>query len=113
VIDIPALRGALSVDQDWVIVEPGGTPLDWTVPPNAGPATLLVSRVTDAVMRIEPDGLFGGSVDRERLWAVDAFLLNRVVLDELRCGPVDPQELLDAVRETGIAWQVVLMPSGS
>lgn len=112
-IDIPALKGALSEDQDWVIVAPGGTPLDWSVPPNAGPATLLVSTVTDAVKQVEANGLIGGSVDREQLWAVDAFLLNRMVLDELRCGPVDPPALIDAVRDTGITWQVVLTPSAS
>lgn len=113
VIDIPALKASLSVGESWVIVAPGGTLLDWEVPPHAGPATLLVSRVTDAVKRVEPEGLISGSVDRDRLWVVDAFILNRVVLDDLRCGPVDPDALLDAVRETGIAWQVVLTPSGS
>ena len=112
-IDIPALKAGLSAGETWVIVAPGGTLLDWEVPPHAGPATLLVSRVTDAVKRVEPEGLIGGSVDRARLWAVDAFILNRVVLDDLRCGPVDPKGLLDAVRQTGITWQVVLRPSES
>lgn len=113
VIDIPALKADLAVGESWLIVAPGGTRLDGEVPPGAGPATLLVSRVTDAVKRVEPEGLIGGSVDRDRLWAVDAFILSRSVLEDLRCGPVDADALLDAVRETGIAWQVVLTPSGS
>lgn len=106
-IEIGALRERLG-EGDWVVFDPGGRPLDLAVPPQAGPAILLVSGVTDAVKQVDDDGLIAGSVDRRRLWAVEAFLLNRVVLESLEDETLRTEWLLEAVPRTGFAWQVVI-----
>ncbi|MGH8945858.1 MAG: hypothetical protein ACRDVL_06905, partial [Acidimicrobiia bacterium] len=107
VIDIGALKDRMDEGRDWVMFGPGGDLREPGVPPNAGPATLLVSRVTDAVKRLGDDGLIASSVDRRRLWAVEGFLLNRVVVEKLEPGSLDADSLLETVPRTGIGWQVV------
>ncbi|MBW3666069.1 MAG: hypothetical protein KY394_00600 [Actinobacteria bacterium] len=104
-IDIPTLRQTLS-EKNWVVVDAAGNLLHDEVPPDAGPATLLVSKVTDAVKTVA-DGRVVGSVDRSALWQVEAFLINRIVLDRLGSGSVDAEELLEAVAATGISWAAV------
>jgi hypothetical protein len=106
VIDISVLREGLAEDADWVMFDPEGNILHGEVPVSAGPATLMVAPVTDAVKTVE-DGKVTGSVDRSKLWRVEAFLLNRVILDELGAGSFDVDSLLDAVEGTGVSWQAV------
>ena len=107
-IDIGALRDVMAEGSDWVMIGPEGDFREPRVPPNAGPATILVSSVTDAVKRVGDEGLIDGSVDRRALWAVEAFLLNRVVVEKLEPGTLHADALLKTVPRTGIGWQVVV-----
>lgn len=88
------------------MVDAEGRRVEREVPPNAGPASLLVSEVSDAVKKVRGDRVVG-SIHRGRLWSVEAFVLNRIVLARLDCGPVDAEALLEAVAATGFAWQAV------
>lgn len=105
-IEISALREGLVGDGDRVMFDPEGNILHGEVPPGAGPATLIVSAVTDAVKTVE-EGKVTGSVDRSSLWKVEAFLLDVTVLAKLGPGTVDADSLLVAVEATGISWQVM------
>lgn len=102
-IDLAVLRESLAEQGDWVMFDSDGNILHGEVPPSAGPATLIVTPVTDAVKAVE-HGMVTGSIDRSKLWRVEAFLLNRIALDKLGDGSVDVDSLLDAA---GISWQVV------
>ncbi len=93
---------------DWVVVRPGGEIVDMEIPANIGPATFIVSAVTDA-LKTSDAGLITGSLNRDDVWAVDAFALNRVILKRLE-GVYTPLELYQAVVDLGIAWQVDKAP---
>ena len=82
-----------------------GVVLDVAIPEAAGPATFLVSPVTDAAKRVEGDRVVE-SIDREEIWWVEAFVLDRQVLDRLGDGSMSAMELLKAVRAAGYEWGV-------
>lgn len=103
VISIGRLTGIL--DGDWVVFDKHGNPVDLDVPGDVGPAALLVSDVTEAVKRVE-DGVVVESVDRRKMWAVEAIVLNRIVLRRLDEEEVSVEGLLDSVRAAGFAWQI-------
>lgn len=93
---------------DWVVVRPTGEVIEMDIPKNFGPATLVVSAVTDA-LKTHDGRLITGSLNRDEVWAVDAFALNRVILNRLE-GAYAPFELYQAVVDEGIAWQVDQAP---
>lgn len=95
-------------DGDWVVVRPTGEIVDMKIPKNIGPATFIVGAVTDAVKTHE-GGMITGSLDRDTLWTVEAFALNRVVVRRLE-GEMTPMELYQAVLDSGLAWQVDKAP---
>ena len=82
----------------------GGEPVDVEIPATIGPAAFLVTPVTDAVKRVI-DGRIE-SLDRDQMWAVEAIVLNRVVLRRLGDQEMTTGELLSRVRELGYAWQI-------
>lgn len=89
---------------DYVVFDKHGDLVDMEIPADIGPAGFLVSPVTDAVKQLE-----GGTVrslDRDRLWSVDAIVLNRVVLRRMEDQELTAEELLTTVRELGYTWQV-------
>lgn len=93
---------------DWVVVRPDGEVVEMSIPKNIGPATLIVSVVTDALKT--QDGIrLTGSLDRDAVWAVDAFALNRVVVRRLE-GEYSPLELYQAVLDMSLGWQVDQAP---
>lgn len=89
---------------DWVAFDERGEPLRVDIPPTIGPAAFLVSEVTDAVKRVA-DGVVR-SLDRDQLWAVEAIVLNRVVLPHLGEAEMTVDELIESVRRAGFAWQI-------
>lgn len=105
-IDISTLREALVDGENWVIFDSSGDLLHDDLPRSAGPATLVVAPVTDAVKRVA-DGRVVGSIERSGLWRVHAFVLNRIVLDKLGRGAYEARDLIEAVAATGISWQAV------
>lgn len=92
-------------DDDWVTVGEKGEPLGVAVPNTAGPATLLVTPVTDALKTLSAEGLIDSSVDRDTTWVVVGFALNRVVIRALADEAMTNEELLEAVGEQGLTWQ--------
>jgi hypothetical protein len=110
VLTFSRLEELLGEDQDWVVVRPGGEPVEMTIPPDIGPATLLVSPVTDALKTVS-DGRVVGSLHRDSLWAVEAFALNRVVISRLKEEEeMSPYDLHEAVSNMAFGWQIALMP---
>lgn len=94
------------MSDDWVLVDPEGMILEGQVPGDVGPATLLVEPVVDALKRLGPEGLLDRHLDRESVWAVSAFALNRVVIERLGDGEHTARELHDAVVAAGFKWQL-------
>lgn len=90
-------------DENWVVVRPSGEIVEMEIPSGIGPATLIVGAVTDA-LKVREGRLITGSLDRDEVWAVEAFAINRVVLDRLE-GVMEPMDLYRAVVDIGLAWR--------
>ena len=91
---------------NWVAFDEEGEVLDIEIPADVGPAALLVSAVTDALKTVDDSDRVTGSIDRAGMWSVDAILLNVVALDRLPDGEVTFEELMEAVRQSGLVWQI-------
>ena len=96
-LTVSRLQELLGEDRDWIVVRPTGEPVDTEIPPDIGPATLLVSTVTDALKTVSEDGFVDGSLDRESVWKVEAIALNRVVVSRLEGEEMSPLDLYRAV----------------
>lgn len=105
-VSIQELKKRLADGGDWVVFDSDGDPMDLSVPPDIGPATLLVGPVTDAVKTTTPAGLVDRSLDRDDIWAVEGFALNRVVVDRLEAGVMSPDQLYEAVNALRLGWQI-------
>lgn len=101
-ISIAELRGG--VEDGRVVFDKTGTVISTRPPESLSPATLLVSEMTDALKTVE-SGRITGSMDRTRVWVVDAIALDAVVLDHLE-GEISVEDLIAEVREAGFEWQV-------
>jgi hypothetical protein len=100
---ISVSRLTASLVGDWVAFDRHGDTVDIEIPGSVGPAAFLVGPVTDAVKRL--DGELVESLDRDRMWAVHAIVLNRAVLGRIE-GEMTVEELLAEVRELGYSWQI-------
>lgn len=89
---------------DWVAFDGGGEPIEVEIPKTIGPAAFLVTPVTDAVKRVDGDRV--ESLDRDQMWAVEAIVLNRVVLRKLDDEEFETEDFLMAVRDLGYSWQI-------
>lgn len=105
-LDISALNARLGEGENWVLFDIAGTPFDLPVPRDIGPATLLVSPVTDALKTMSEDGLVVESLDRANVWSVVGYALNRVVLKKLDHVNMSPDQLYEAVVGLRLGWQV-------
>jgi hypothetical protein len=81
-----------------------GNLLDIDISSDIGPAALLVAPVTDAVKRVDDNGV--ESLDRDQMWLVEAIVLHRDILDGLEDREMMAEDLLTAVRDAGHSWQV-------
>jgi hypothetical protein len=102
VISIVELRSR--VEGGHVVFDKTGALVDIPAPPDAGPATLVVSEMPDALKTVDSD-VITGSMDRAEVWVVDAIVLDREVLDCLE-GEITAEELISKVRRAGYEWQV-------
>lgn len=103
-ISIERLRAQL--EGDWVAFDKQGRVVDYVVPKDIGPATMSVSPVTDALKRIDEADRVSGSVDKNSVWAVDAIVLNSIVLRRLADETYTAEDLIEAVRDAGFTWQI-------
>lgn len=102
VISIPRLRERIVGDR--VVFDRQGKPADVDVSQASGQAILVVAPVTDAVKRVE-----GGrveSLDRDRMWALEAIALDMVVVEQLDVDELSVEELLAAVPRMGYSWEI-------
>jgi len=106
VVFISELKKMAQGGRDWVVLGVDGELVDVEVPRDVGPAALLVSSVTDALKTVSEDGLVVDAPRRDGVWQVEAFVLNRVVVEALDSKVPVPGGLFDAVEELGLGWQV-------
>ena len=102
VISISRLRQRIVGDR--VVFDRHGNPADVDVSHARGRAILVVAPVTDAVKRVE-----GGqvkSLDRDRMWVIEAVALDRLVVDQLDGDELSVEELLAAVPRMGYSWGI-------
>lgn len=81
-----------------------GNPVDLADPGIDGPAILVVAPVTDAVKRLRGDSV--ESLDRDRMWVVEAIVLDHEVVEVLGPEDMTAEELWRAVTAAGHTWQV-------
>lgn len=102
VISISRLRESIVGDR--VVFDRRGDPADVDVVGVRGRAILVVAPVTDAVKRVEEGRV--ESLDRDRMWAVEAIALDREVVDQLDRDELSVEELLAAVPRIGYSWEI-------
>lgn len=105
-VNILELKQSLADGGDWVLFDPYGETLDLPVPPDVGPATLLVGPIADAVKTMTPGGMVERSLDRDDIWVVEGYALNRVVIDRLEPVVMSMNELYEAVTALRLGWQI-------
>jgi hypothetical protein len=82
------------------------------LPDRALVPALVVGQVTDAVKQAE-SGMVAGYLDRDTVWAVNGFVLDRDIVAGLDERVDSAVKLLEAVREAGFEWHaVVSTPTG-
>jgi hypothetical protein len=103
---ISTARLAERLTDGWVAFDKHGQPLDRPIPSGIGLATMVVAPVTDALKHVDPEGVITASIDRDEIWAVEAIILNVVVLDQLGDREMSIEGLLDQVYLLGHRWDV-------
>ncbi len=81
-----------------------GNPAAVDVSQASGQAILVVAPLTDAVKRVE-----GGrveSLDRDRMWVLEAIALDMVVVEQFDVDELSVEELLAAVPRMGYSWEI-------
>lgn len=105
-IDLTRIRDLVEAGVDRLAFDVRGETIEPDRLSASGPAVMRVDEPTDAVKRVDGDRIVG-SVDRETLWAVRWFELDREVVLELGTGTIRPGELIEAVKEAGHRWRVI------
>jgi hypothetical protein len=91
-----------------VLIDTSGQPYRVDgLPDDASVPSLVVGKVTEAVKQVET-GTVVQYLNRDALWAVEGFLLDRDVVDSLPDDVNSPERLIDAVREAGFQWHAVI-----
>ena len=111
-IDIPALRELVEAGESRVAFDLTGEVLDRVAISTLEPALLVVSALTEAV-KVVAGGLVRDSLDRDKIWSVEGFILSREVLAALDVGLTTPEELIEAVTNAGFEWGVISPSSSS
>jgi hypothetical protein len=106
VIDLGALLEQVADGATHVAFDNAGALVSGTSPPKGDFALLLVRPVTDAVKEID-GARVRASVDREGLWLVEGFSVDRKVIEAVGPRPITSDELIAAVEDAGFEWKVV------
>lgn len=104
-INLEAIVGA-DRESDRVCFDHRGAPLSGRLRANAGPATLLVEPVTDAIKSVDDRGLITRSLDKSDYWLIAGFVVNRDVLSALPQKDVSVGELWHLVVDQGLRWDL-------
>jgi len=103
---ISTVRLTQGLVDDWVVFDKSGVVLEQPIPPGAGPATILVTAVTDALKTVDESGVVHASIDRDRVWAVAAIALHGSVLEALGERQLSMEEIIEAVPVVGHHWHI-------
>ncbi len=101
-ISISRLREGIVGDR--VVFDQRGDLADVDVSHAGGRAILVVVPVTDAVKRVERGRV--ESLDRDRMWAIEAIALEKVVVEQFDVDELSVEELLAAVPQMGYPWEI-------
>jgi 2-C-methyl-D-erythritol 4-phosphate cytidylyltransferase len=93
------------------VIDADGALKEGVAPEASDPAVLIASPVTDAV-KVVSGGLVQDSLDREALWSIEGFQLQREVLLALDNSVTSPQSLIEQVIEAGFQWHVISGTTG-
>lgn len=96
-------RDRMLIDDSGELFEVDGLPEDAPIP------ALVVGKVTEAVKQVET-GTVVHHLDRDALWVVEGFLLDRNVVDSLPDDVDSSTRLIEAVRKAGFEWHAVFAP---
>lgn len=102
VISISRLRARIAGDR--VVFDRQGNPTSVDLSRVNGRAILVVAPVTDAVKRVEEGRV--ESLDRDRMWAIEAIALEKVVVEQFDVDELSVEELLAAVPQMGYSWEI-------
>ncbi len=105
-IDLGALVEQVADGATHIAFDSAGALVFDTAPPKGDFALLLVRPVVDAVKEID-DARVRASVDREGLWLVEGFSVDRKVIEAVGPRLITPDELIAAVEDAGFEWRVV------
>lgn len=111
-LDILAIRQA-AYEHGRVRLDPDGVlDLSGDIQGADDRAVLVVDEVTEAVKRVEGEGVLG-TVDRDELWTVKGIILDREVVLGLPDDLATPADLIGAVKNAGYHWTTVRAISSS
>jgi hypothetical protein len=91
----------ISITSSGELLEVDGLPEDTLIP------ALVVGNVTEAVKQIE-NSTITQYLNRDALWAVQGFVLDRQVVSSLPDGVESAADLIEAVRHAGYEWAVTV-----
>lgn len=111
-IDLTLIRDLLEAGVDRLGFDATGEVIEPDRLSGNGPAVLRVDDVTDAVKLVD-DGMVVGPVDRDTLWEVQWFELDRAVLLKLSGARTEPGDLIEAVEAAGHVWEVIPVSSSA
>lgn len=94
--------GRIWITSSGELSEFDGLPEDTLIP------ALVVGHVTEAVKQIET-GTITQYLNRDALWAVQGFVLDRQVISSLPDGVDSAADLVEAVTRAGYEWQTVVL----
>jgi len=69
---------------------------------------LLVRAVTEAVKQLEAGRLID-DLDRDMMWAIEGFILDKGVLEALPHGVYSGEQFIGAVVDAGFTWRSALL----
>ena len=104
---VSTIRRLLGDGRDRLVIDAHGRPLELSLSDDIGPAAVVVAPPSDAVKVVSEDGTVVESLDRDDLWAVEAFVLDRALAQAWDRDVTSPLELFQLVRRAGHSWQWV------
>ncbi|MDP9144923.1 MAG: hypothetical protein M3N43_09570 [Actinomycetota bacterium] len=108
-ISSQALRQIAETGLDRISITGSGEPLETGhLPQGTLIPALVVGKITEAVKQMET-GSVARYLNRDALWAVRGFVLDRQVVSSLPDGVESAADLIEAVRQAGIVWHAVLV----
>lgn len=108
-ISSQGLRQLLDARRDRLVIDQAGDPSEFEGLPDDAPIpAIVVMSVTEAVKQVQGDMIIH-YVNRDAIWAVEGFLLDRPVVSSLPDDVDSAAGLIEAVRRAGHEWHAVMI----